>query len=92
MDNPTDFVVEGSFRSEAASPSELIEPIEDEGFAATAGRHLADEKREKVTLLSVAAFDSEGGAEGARDVLHEEDLKQPCFAQCVVSPVELTVG
>ena len=85
----TDFIVEGVFRSEGTTPSELIDKIEEEGFAAAAGEVLHG--KDPFTHLSVAAFDSEAGAEGARDVLHEEDLKQPCFAACAVNPVEHTV-
>lgn len=90
-DNATDFIAQGVFHSEETPPSELINAIDEEGFAAAAGEFLGDEKHETSTLVAVAAFDSESGAEGARDVLHEEDLKQPCFAACTVSPVEHTV-
>ena len=41
--------------------------------------------------IAAAAFDSEDGASTALDALHAEDLKQPCFGACVVSPTEYTV-
>lgn len=41
--------------------------------------------------VSVAPFDSDAGAVQARDLLHEEDLKQPCFAVCSVSPGEYEI-
>ena len=87
-DNPIDYVAEGVLTSEGTSPSTLVDPIDEEDFEAGAGQQLTDDKREKFTVVSVAAFESEEGAEAARDLLHEEDLKQPCFAACVVSGFE----
>jgi hypothetical protein len=90
-DDATDFIVQGVHISEETPPSQVIEAIEDEGFVAAAGHLLKDEKGERFVGVDIAAFDSEEGAQSARDALHEDDLKQPCFGACVVTPVEHTV-
>lgn len=89
-DNAIDFIDQGAYHSEETKLSELVDAIDDEGFIAAAGENLRDENHETLTFVTVAAFASEGGAEAARDVLHEEDLKQPCFEACTVTPVETT--
>lgn len=88
-DNPTDFVAQGVFYSEQTAPSELIGEIDDAGFTAAAGQHLKD--GEVFGFSGAATFGSEEGAETALETLHAEDLKQPCFSQCTVSPAEYTV-
>lgn len=90
-ENPTDFVVQGVLTSESTAPSDVIDPIDDAGFQAAAGEQLVTKRRDPTVNVDVVGFDSEDGAREARDVLHKEDLKQPCFAQCVVSPTEYKV-
>lgn len=52
------------------------------------GSELADSRHKLNVRIGVAQFDSEEGALEARDLLHEENLKQPCLAVCAVSPRE----
>ena len=87
-DNATDLLVQGLVIPEATRPSELGAAIEDAGFQGAVGSELADSRRESNVRIIAAQFDSEEGALEARDLLHEEDLKQPCRAACVVSPRE----
>jgi hypothetical protein len=87
-DNGTDFVAQGLFYSQGTAPSELIAAFDDAGFQGAAGSQLADPPHKWNVRISVAGFDSDEGAVRARDLLHEEDLKQPWFAACVMSPRE----
>jgi hypothetical protein len=90
-ENATDFVVQGVIYSETTPPSELIGPIEDAGFEAGAITGYFDSDHRSLLRVLIAEFDSEEGAAEARDLLHAEDLKQPCFAACTVTPQEYEV-
>jgi hypothetical protein len=90
-DNATDFVIQGLFVSELTAPSEYISAIEDAGFEAGAGEVLTSRDHSVTAFVDVAAFDSEEGATEARDAVHSEDLKQPCYAECTVTPTEYEV-
>jgi hypothetical protein len=91
-DNPTDFVVQGTVLPEAKPPSSAVAQMEDAGFAAAAGSILVPRGGGSPVNVSVAAFDSEDGAVQAQDYLHDQDLQQPCFAACAVSPQELAIN
>jgi hypothetical protein len=84
----TDLLVQGLVIPEATTPSELGAAIQDAGFQGAVGSELADPRQRLNVRISAAQFDSEEGALEARDVLHEEDLKQPCRAACAVAPRE----
>jgi hypothetical protein len=86
--NATDLLVQGLVIPEATTPSELGATIEDAGFQAAVGSELADSRHKFNVRISAAQFESEEGALATRDVLHEEDLKQPCLAACAVAPRE----
>jgi hypothetical protein len=86
--NATDLLVQGLVIPEATSPGELGTTIEDAGFQGAVGSELADSRHELNVRISAAQFDSEEGALEARNILHEEDLKQPCRAVCAVAPRE----
>jgi hypothetical protein len=87
-DNATDLLVQGLVIPEATAPSELGAAIEDAGFQGAVGRELADSRHDLNVRIGAAQFDSADGARVARDLLHEQDLKQPCSAACIVSPRE----
>jgi hypothetical protein len=89
-DNAIDYAVEGLYKSEGTPPSEFVAAIDD-GFDAAAGEVLRDEKRRQFAFVIAAAYDSEDDAAAALDAIHSEDLKQPCFAACVVTPREYSV-
>ena len=90
-ENATDFVVQGTVLPQATAPSSAIGQMEDAGFAAGAGDVLTPKGGGEPVNVSVAAFDSTDGAVDAQDYLHEQDLQQPCFAACAVSPEELAI-
>lgn len=84
--NSTDLLAEGLVIPAATHISELSAAVEDAGFQGAAGSELAGTD---LNMRIVAAqFDSEDGALEVRDLLHEEDLKQPCPDACVVTPRE----
>jgi hypothetical protein len=85
-DDATDLLAEGLVIGAATDPSELGAAIEDAGFRGAAGRDLGG--RDLNVRILAAQFDSEEGALEARDLLHDEDLKQPCAEACVVAPRE----
>jgi hypothetical protein len=87
-DNATDLLVQGLVIPEATTPSELGATIEDAGFQGAMGSEFADSRHKLNVRISAAQFDSEEGALEARDVLHKEDLKQPCRTACTVAPRE----
>jgi hypothetical protein len=87
-DSATDLLVHGLVIPEATTISELGAAIEDAGFQGAVGKELADSRHKLNVRISAAQFESEEGARKARDLLHEEDLKQPCSAACMVSPRE----
>jgi hypothetical protein len=67
-------------------PKELIAALEDAGFQVAVGSDLGGQDLN--VRIRAIQFDSEEGALEARDLLHDEDLKTPCPAACVVTPIE----
>jgi hypothetical protein len=90
-DNATDFVIQGLYMSEETKPSEFIGAIDDPGFDGAAGEILTSPDHSVRASVDVASFDSDEGATEARDAVHTEDLKRPCFAACTVTPTEYEV-
>ena len=82
----TDLLDVGLFIPAGTKPSELGTTIEDAGFQRAVSRAL--EGPDLNVRISAAQFDSDEGALQARDILHDEDLKQVCAEACVVSPRE----
>jgi hypothetical protein len=87
-DNATDLLVDGLVIPAATTPSKLGAAIEGAGFQTAVGSELSGSRPELNVRMSAAQFDSEAGALKARDLLHEQDLRQPCAEECIVSPRE----
>jgi hypothetical protein len=88
-DNATDLLVQGLVIPDATDTSELGTAVEDAGFQGAVGSEGVDPGPPLRNVRIVAAqFDSEEGALEVRDLLHEEDLNQPCRDVCAVSPRE----
>lgn len=85
-DEAADLLDVGLVIGAATKPEKLGAAIEDAGFQGAVSREL--ERRGLNVRISAVQFDSEEGALKARDLLHEEDLKQPCAEACVVAPRE----
>jgi hypothetical protein len=90
--DPVNLVGEGIFLPEATHPSQAVKEIRSAGFRGSAGEVLnrggatGDEVR-----AGVIKFKSDSGAVKVRDWMHSEDLQQPCFAQCIFSPLNLAI-
>jgi hypothetical protein len=84
--NATDLLVVGLVIPDATDASELGTAVEDAGFQAAVSTAVEDP--ELNVRIVAARFDSEEGALEVRDLLHKEDLKQPCLDACVVAPRE----
>ena len=82
----TDLLGAGLVIGAATKPNQLGTAIEDAGFQGAVSRNL--EGPNLNVRISAAQFDSEDGALTARDLLHKEDLKQPCAEACAVAPQE----
>jgi hypothetical protein len=85
-DNATDLLTVFLVIPDETVPSELGTAIEDAGFQGAASLETGGPGLN--VRISAAQFDSEEGALEARDLLHDEDLKQPCAEACVVAPRE----
>jgi hypothetical protein len=90
--NPTDVLVQGLVIPEATTPSELGAAIQDAGFQGAVGSELEATRKKSNVRIVAAQFDSDDGALKARDLLHKQDLRQPCAAACAVSPSEYKLG
>ena len=82
---------EGVFHSEETLPSELIDAIDEEGFAAAAGEFLGDEKHETFALVGRRGvrFGERGRGRSGRS--SRRGPQAALLAACTVSPVEHTV-
>jgi hypothetical protein len=92
--DPVDLAGEGFFLPEATRPSAVVKTIRDAGFAGAAGEQLAKgaPPDEELLISGVIKLKSDGGAATLRDWLHRQDLKQPCYSQCIFSPREFAVS
>jgi hypothetical protein len=88
--DPIDLAAEGLFISQNTKPSDFVESIEDAGFESGAGQIFMKGHGPGLNVV-VAQFDSEDGAREALDLIHEEDLKQPCFGSCSSEGKEFSV-
>ena len=90
-DNSIDLVAEGIPMSETTAPSGAVEVMEDAGFEAGAGEHLAKEAGADISLL-VAKFASADDARDVQQYVYREGLKLPCYASCTQDPSDLPVS
>ena len=88
-------MIQGFFLPEATPPSEGVDVYEEAGFDAGAGQALVVKKGNAFegprASQVVIEFGSDEGAGDVLDFVHEQDLKQPCFAVCSVDPSEMAV-
>ena len=81
--NPTDLTVEGLSISQNTRPSEFIQKLDDAGFVKGAGAEFEQNGHEgPVLAIAALKFDSDSGAEDARDLVYDEYRKQPCYGAC----------
>jgi hypothetical protein len=88
--DPVNLVGEGIFLPEVTHPSDGVNEIRNADFQGAAGEQLNRGGPTGDDIRSgVVKFKSTSGADKVRDWMHSEDLKQPCFAECIFSPQNL---
>jgi hypothetical protein len=80
--DPIDYVAQGIPLSENTLPSDVVGAIDDAGFVKGAGEELRLGTIGPQMTLEALKFKSDSGANDARDRLHLEDRKQPCYGVC----------
>jgi hypothetical protein len=88
--DPIDLTFQGLFISENTKPSEFFESVDDTGFEAGAGQDFQKKNGPGIRVV-VARFDSDDGAREALELIHQEDLKQPCYGACSSRGTEFEV-
>jgi hypothetical protein len=90
--NPANLVGEGIHLPERTHPSQAINEINGAGFEGAVGEQLNQGGPTGQTVTSgVMKFQSAADAQKVRDWMHGQDLQQPCFAQCIFSPLNLAI-
>jgi len=86
--DPVNLVGEGLALPQRTRPSEAVKEFTGAHFRGAAGEVLAQGTglEETAVRVGVAKFASAGDANTVRDWMHREDLKQPCYSQCVFAP------
>ena len=93
--DPVNLVGEGLFLPEATRPSSAVREFTDAHFKGGAGQWLIRGRggeNEAEARLGVAQFQSAADANHVRDWMHNEDLTQPCYSQCIFSPAPATIA
>jgi hypothetical protein len=81
--NAVDAGVQGLQLSENTQPSDVVNAIEDAGFVKGAGQEVQQgDIHGPIVGIDVWKFDSDSGAQDARDLVHDEYRKQPCYGIC----------
>lgn len=92
FDNAIDASVEGLQLSENTQPSDVVTAMEDAGFVKGAGEELQEGSFHGPILgIGTMKFKSDSAAGKARDLVHDEYRKQPCYGVCSQKTSEMTV-
>jgi hypothetical protein len=90
--DPANLAHEGFRLPERTHPSQAIKEINGAGFEGAAGEQLNVGGPTGQTITTgVMKFQSASGARKVQSWMHGQDLQQPCFEQCIFSPVNLAV-
>jgi hypothetical protein len=91
--NPVNLVGEGMSLPEMTHPSAAVSEVKGANFEGGAGEVLRKGSGADATEvhIGVAKFKSAADAERVRDWMHNQDLQQPCFVQCIFSPRPMAV-
>ena len=92
--DPVNLVGEGLALPQRTRPSEAVKEFTGAHFRGAAGEVLAQGTglEETAVRVGVAKFASAGDANTVRDWMHREDLKQPCYSQCIFAPGSATIA
>ena len=84
--DPIDYVAQGLLLPETTLPSKAVATLKDDGFTAAAGQRMAPKQGGVDVRELAASYGSNDEAQKALAYLHQQDLRQPCAAACIVSP------
>jgi hypothetical protein len=92
--DPVNLVGEGLFLPQRARPSSAVKEFTGAGFMGAAGEVLSSGvgENESEARVGVAQFQSAADANRVRDWMHNEDLMQPCYSQCIFAPAPVTIA
>jgi hypothetical protein len=92
-DDPVNLVGEGLALPQITHPSAAVEEFRQAHLRGAAGEVLSNGAASNATevRVGVAEFNSATDANRVRDWMHTEDLREPCFGQCIYTtrPVAL---
>jgi hypothetical protein len=86
--DPVNLIGEGLQLPQRTRPSEAVKEFADAHMEGSAGEVFQKGAglNESQLAVGVARFASAADAERVREWMHREDLKQPCYSQCVFAP------
>jgi hypothetical protein len=90
--DPVNLVGEGLRIPQRTRPREALSEFSGADFKGAVGEVLSSGPNGTEVTIGVAKFSSEADANRVRDWMHREDLRQPCFSQCIFSPAAVTVA
>jgi hypothetical protein len=92
--DPVNLVGEGLALPQGTHPSIAVKEFTGAHLMGAAGEVLTNGSglNETAVRVGVAKFDSAADANRVRDWMHKEDLKQPCFSQCIFASGPATVS
>jgi hypothetical protein len=91
--NPVDLVGEGLRLPEATHPSAGVQAFEDANVQGGAGERLVQgtPPDESEVTIGVVKLKSDSGALAARDWMHKQDLRPPCYSSCIYNTMNLAI-
>jgi hypothetical protein len=91
--DPVDLVGEGLALPQMTHPSAAVKEFKDAHFRGATGEVLTSGGGFNATeaILGVAQFKGAADANRVREWMHDQDLDQPCFSQCIFAPFPVTV-
>lgn len=88
--DPIDLVGQGMRLPERTQPSRAVTVIRNAGFIVASGDALNQGGPMGATVTTgVVKFKSASGATQIRDWMHQQDLQEPCFSQCIYSTLNM---
>lgn len=91
--DPVNLVGEGLSLPQITHPSAAVKEFKDAHLKGGAGEVLTTGSGFNATevVVGVAQFNGAADANRVRDWMHQQDLHQPCFSQCIFAPAPVTV-
>jgi hypothetical protein len=90
--DPVDLVGQGIAIPQATAPSAAVKEFVDAGYRGGAGVAFTPRGQpEPETIEAVTRLGSPAGARKVLRWLHQQDLQQPCFSQCIFQPRAIAI-